>query len=122
MNVKIGKLDYTNGDDTILLENLEITLDLQMMTELQKSGVQALKDIMSTTPKTVVKKTQVSKNKNNNINSKVITQEELDAAMKIVLQKKYPDKDIDVDRLHYTTYNRYKHRAYCRAWNKKYSK
>lgn len=122
MNVKIGKLDYTNGDDTFLLENLEITLDLQMMTELQKSGVQALKDIMSTTPKTVVKKTQVSKNKNNNINSKVITQEELDAAMKVVLQKKYPDKDIDVDRLHYTTYNRYKHRAYCRAWNKKYSK
>lgn len=122
MNVKIGKLDYTNGDDTFLLENLEITLDLQMMTELQKSGVQALKDIMSTTPKNVVKKTQVSKNKNNNINSKVITQEELDAAMKVVLQKKYPDKDIDVDRLHYTTYNRYKHRAYCRAWNKKYSK
>lgn len=126
MIVKIGKLNYKNGDDNFMLEDLEINLDLQLIKELQKTGVEALKDIMSTKPepvaepKPVVKKTKQSKSKK--LNSKVITQEELNDAMKVVLQKKYPHQDIDVDRLHYTTFNRYKHKAYCRAWNKKYAR
>lgn len=129
MIVKIGKLNYKNGDDSFMLEDLEINLDLELMKELQKTGVEALKDIMSTKPEPVadpepiVKKTKQPKSKK--LKSRVLTQEELDDAMKIVLKKRYPERNIyqNFDKIKKSSiYNRYKHKAYCRAWNKKYAK
>ena len=127
MIVKIGKLNYTNGDDNFMLEDLEINLDLQLMKELQKTGVEALKDIMSTKPKPVTEPEPVVKKhpKSKKLKSKVLTQEELDDAMKVVLKKRYPERNIyeNFDKIKRSSiYNRYKHKAYCRAWNKKYAK